>query len=119
MADIEYHFGTYRLTGDVAGGFDTYAALGGIALSGQQAYDALQEIMNPTYDFSQFNFSDIKIAIGPGDGTLNSVLARSATKGGAAVSRGGAIGIAWYVVNELFVSAHVPDHSNWSCDIQP
>ncbi|KPE49097.1 hypothetical protein [Chryseobacterium indologenes] len=65
MSELEYHFGTYHLTGDVAGGFDTYAALGGIALSGQQAYDVLQGIINPEYDFSQFDFASLSGGSGP------------------------------------------------------
>jgi RHS repeat-associated protein len=33
---------------------------------------------------------------------------------GLTISRGGAIGIGWYVVNTVFGSAHIPDHTNWA-----
>ncbi|WP_159102972.1 DUF6443 domain-containing protein, partial [Flavobacterium sp. B17] len=58
------------LSGSGGGGSsDEYEGIpGSQTYSGQQAYDVLQQMLNPEYDFSQFDFKQFGAGKGPGPG---------------------------------------------------
>lgn len=89
---------------------------GAITYSGQEAYAVLQDMLNPDYNFTQFDFSqtDIKKQSegGPGDGIFGTAIGLTLRGGSLSASLG--VGSLWYVANTVFGSAHIPNHVDWA-----
>jgi len=81
--------------------------------SGNSAYDncSCSSIYNDPYSGGPkgYNVGVNRNSVIPAAGAITGVLAESAS-----MSRAGAVGIIWYVLNSLFVSAHIPNHADWA-----
>ncbi|UIR57826.1 DUF6443 domain-containing protein [Sphingobacterium sp. SRCM116780] len=101
-------------TGGGGDGSDGSSTPGNKTYYGQDAYDMLQDILSKSDAGAQFSFSQFDFKqYGAEDCCPGGGLTATLAEGGAA-SRGGAVGFLWYAMNNVFGSAHIPNHADYA-----
>lgn len=114
------------LPGIVSGGLNSAfkggnflgGAIGGISYSENLFANKVTSTTIPSTDYKYIISPDYNDDIdegpgGPGKGVLGGALVGALARG-TSVSAAGPIGLVWYVMNGVFGSAHVPDHTNYA-----